>query len=410
LEGKTTMRIAYTTQAYPPIVSGVSVCVDHLAHAMAARGHEVLVIAPSDQGRPYAADDKDLLLRRFRSLRNPWRARQRFMLFPWREVRQALREFRPQIIHSHDPLQLGLLALHYARTTHIPIITTTHQLPRFLSLNLPDLGGLQAAVETVLWEYAGWLLARHHVVVSPTQTIASVLAQKTGLYPEVISNGVKLDVFHPSVSLAKTSTVRQRLGIPANVPIILHVGQLHPGKRVDCIIQACAPILQQSDARLVIVGDGPQKASLMKTCRELGITGKVSFTGFITVQEGLPEIYRLASLFTTACEIETQGIVLLEAAASGLPIAAVNATCIPEIVQNGVNGYLVEPGDINGLSRAMLKILSVPSLAQSMGLRSRAFATEHDTRFTVDAYERLYQDAVSGRPDLAANRRETARG
>jgi glycosyltransferase involved in cell wall biosynthesis len=116
----------------------------------------------------------------------------------------------------------------------------------------------------------------------------------------------------------------------------------------------------------------------------------------------------LASLFATASEIETQGIVLLEAAASGLPIAAVNATCIPEIVRHGVNGYLVEPGDINGLSRAMLKILSMPSLAQSMGRRSRAFATEHDTRLMMDAYERLYQLAVFGRPHPAANGRETA--
>lgn len=122
----TAMRIAYITQAYPPVVSGASVCVDQLAHAMAGRGHEILVIAPSDQGRAYSADDKGLLLRRFRSFHNPLRARQRFMLFPRREVRQTLCEFRPQIIHSHDPLQLGLFALQYARTTSIPLAMTTH--------------------------------------------------------------------------------------------------------------------------------------------------------------------------------------------------------------------------------------------------------------------------------------------
>ncbi len=89
----------------------------------------------------------------------------------------------------------------------------------------------------------------------------------------------------------------------------------------------------------------------MKLCDSLGITDRVKFTGCISLQDGLPEIYRAASLFVSASEIETQGIVLLEAAASGLPIAAVHATCIPEIVHHGVNGYLAESGDLKRIGK-----------------------------------------------------------
>jgi glycosyltransferase involved in cell wall biosynthesis len=125
-------------------------------------------------------------------------------------------------------------------------------------------------------------------------------------------------------------------------------------------------------------------------CAALGIAGRAHFPGFISAAQGLPEIYRLASLFATASEIETQGIVLLEAAASGLPIAAVRATCIPEIVHHGVNGSLAEPGDAHGLARAMSAILGSPSRAAAMGRESLRLAREHDCRRTMDAHEQLY--------------------
>ncbi|MGE5250480.1 MAG: glycosyltransferase [Bacteroidota bacterium] len=388
------MRIAYITQAYPPVVSGAAVCVDHLAQAMADRGHQVLVIAPSDHGRPYSTCEGNLLLKRFRSYHNPMRARQRFMLFPWRETWQALCGFRPQVIHSHDFLQFGLLALRYAHLKRIPIAVTTHQLPWFVSGQLPALFGLRGSADTALWMFGRWVLSGHDVIISPTQTIADIVMQKTQLSPKAISYGVDLDAFHPAVSTAETDAVRQRLGLPAGVPIILHVGQLHPGKRVDCIIRACAPVLRQTGAWLVIAGDGPQRSALMKMCRGLGIADRVRFTGFITVEEGLPEVYRMASLFTTASEIETQGIVLLEAAASGLPIAAVRATCIPEIVRDGVNGYLAEPGDVDGLSGGILQLLNCPLSAGAMGIQSRLLAQAHDLRFTMNAHEQLYYDLV----------------
>ncbi|MDK0575369.1 glycosyltransferase, partial [Clostridium perfringens] len=88
-----------------------------------------------------------------------------------------------------------------------------------------------------------------------------------------------------------------------------------------------------------------------------GISNRVHFTGFISTKQGLPELYRIARLFITTSEIETQGLVMLEAAASGLPIVAVRATCIPEIVHNGVNGFLAEPGDIEGLGQGISTLL-----------------------------------------------------
>jgi glycosyltransferase involved in cell wall biosynthesis len=113
------------------------------------------------------------------------------------------------------------------------------------------------------------------------------------------------------------------------------------------------------------------------------------------LQEGLPEIYRLASLFVTASEIETQSIVLLEAIASGLPIVAVRASSIPEIVYDGVNGYLAEPGDIHTLSKAIRGLLVNPVKAKLMGTASHALAVRHKFQYTIDEYEGIYRQLTT---------------
>src|SRR5688500_2074272 len=114
------MRIAYITQAYPPILSGASLFAGQLAETMAGRGHQVLVIAPSDHGRRCLIQNRNLSVHRPRSYRNPLRTQQRFMLLPRREILQAMYRFQPDVIHSHDSLQMGMLGLEYARRENVP--------------------------------------------------------------------------------------------------------------------------------------------------------------------------------------------------------------------------------------------------------------------------------------------------
>ena len=146
--------------------------------------------------------------------------------------------------------------------------------------------------------------------------------------------------------------------------------------------------------RSLVIGDGTEKNNLINMCHEHGIGTRSHFPGFVDREQVLPDIFRLASVFVTASEIETQGLVLLEAAACGLPITAVAATCIPEIVRDGVNGYLVAPGDVAGLAAQIRRLLDDPAVARSMGsvgsLISQVFSLEK----TLLAHEALYRRAV----------------
>jgi len=390
------MRIAFATQTYPPMVNGVSFVVERMARNMASRGHQVMVLTASDRGPAYEITSGNLRILRLTSLKNPLRAAQRFPMFPTAAGLRALSTFQPDLIHSHDLLQLNPSALMYSRQTGIPALISTHAVPWIITRNLPAfMAGARGRLEHSLWCYARWLLRQFTYAISPTRTISDLVAANTGIRPLVISNGMDLDLFAPTrPARQQEASIRDRLGIPPRVPIILHVGQLHIGKRIDRVIQAAAPAIRRLDAHLLIVGDGPDKSRLKEMCASAGILEHTHFPGIITLDDGLPGVYQISSLFVTASEIETQSLVLLEAAASGLPIAAVNATCIPEIVHEGVNGFLAQPDDIAGLASAIQRILEHPSLARSMGERSRVIAQNHDIRKTFDAYEGLYRDTI----------------
>jgi 1,2-diacylglycerol 3-alpha-glucosyltransferase len=391
------MRIAYLTQSYPPMISGAALVVERLAKSMAERGHQVLVIAASDKNYPYASYQENLTILRLKSIHNPLRVGQRFLCYPRFKILQALREFCPNIIHTHEPLLMSQLGLEYADSTRIPILLTVHQTPWFAASYVPKIIGLRSVSESMLWAYARRMHPRFTCVITPSHTISDLVARMTGIQPTTISNGISLETFHSHLSSNEEIALRKRLHLPPQVPVILHIGRLDIEKNVERVVQAAAKAMQQTEAHLLIVGDGCQKHTLIKMCETLKIVNRAHFPGYIAPQEGLPEIYRLASLFVTASEIEVQSLVLLEAIASGLPIVAVRAAFVPEIVQEGVNGFLVESGDIEGFADAISTLLKNPQQACEMGKLSRRLAEAHDVHVSMDLHEQFYSDFVKQR-------------
>jgi 1,2-diacylglycerol 3-alpha-glucosyltransferase len=141
-----------------------------------------------------------------------------------------------------------------------------------------------------------------------------------------------------------------------------------------------------------VIGDGEHHEDLVNLAEQLGIGEHSHFPGFVSPTGDLPELYRLASVFTTASEIETQGLVLLEALASGLPVVAVDATCIPELVIDGKNGFLVPPRDTDAMADRLDTIISNHSLSERMGRFGQAVVQEHSSTTALNKHEALYQE------------------
>ncbi len=389
------MKIAILIQSYPPMVSGAALFVERLAKGMAACGHKVLVLAASDRSYPYQRSQPNLVVKRFSSSRNPFRVGQRLAIWPHRQIVKELAEFDPDVIHLHEPLQLAISSQSFSRKSKIPVILTIHAFPSFVSASFPFGYRIGNMVENGLWRYGRWVLSRCNGVVVGTQTAAKMIYDRTGLYPQVISCGVDLSNFSPAPKdAAQENVVRCRLGIPQGAPIILHVGRLDKGKQVEKVVQASARAMQHTPALLLIVGDGTEKDRLKELCAQLGIGDRSHFTGFVSADDVLAGLYRASAVFVMASEIETQGMVLLEAAACALPIVAYQATSLHEIVHEGINGFLLPHGDEAGMARRIRELIQDPDRAHRMGQMGRRIVENHAIEKTFAAYEELYRAVI----------------
>jgi len=385
------MRIALACQSYPPMVSGASIVVRQIAEGLSARGHSVLVLAASDIGPGYADTRGGLRVSRLASLHNPMRVGQRFVLWPQRSVTSEFRTFQPQIVHAHDPVGVGLVAIRAARDLCIPIVMTAHQLPWIVSASLPNVPGLRQAVESLLWGYAGWMTRLCDCVVAPTPPIADIVRSRTAACPKIIPYGIDPRRFSPLLaSPDEPAMLRAKYGLDADLPVILFVGRIDADKRVDQVVRAAAGVVRSGHAQLLIVGDGSRKQGVIESCRALGILDRTIFPGYIPAEGDLPGIYRLARVLITVSEIETMCLVAVEALSSGVPVVSVRCHVMAQLVQDGVDGFLVPPGDVDAMAKRLALIVEDGPRACRMGQIGRGIATGFTVERMIDAYESLF--------------------
>jgi glycosyltransferase involved in cell wall biosynthesis len=141
---------------------------------------------------------------------------------------------------------------------------------------------------------------------------------------------------------------------------------------------------------LTIAGDGPARKELEKISRDLVVEDKVQFLGMVK-REKLAGIYREHDMFVTASAMETQGLVVLEAMASGLPVVAVNKYALPDLVKNWRNGFLVGVGDDREMAGKIMKLISDGTMAEKMGREARKMTAEHDLDMTIKKLEEIYK-------------------
>jgi len=390
------MRIAHICQTYPPMISGQSLMTKQLATGLADLGHNNLVFAASDSGLAYQTMEKGVKVKRTHSFHNPLRIGQCFIAWPYQSLFEELNQFSPDILHVHDPTTPAMLSIKAKRDLNIPALATIQQLPWFVSAHFPNVFSIDEQFENQLWKYGKWMLAKFDRIVAPTKTIAEIISNKTRFPVEAISNGINLEIFQKSQNdQIFSEDLRKKYGLDPGKAIIFHVGQINPEKRVDVVVNAALKVIKDEAAQLLIVGDGKALGALKRVCENSGLMESCHFTGYVKSRSELSALYRLSDVFVTASPIETQGLVVLEAAASGLPIVAVEATCIPELVHNNENGILLSDNDVNTMADSIATILNSDPLAKRMGNAGRRIALDHDLHLTVKKYEAMYKEMLN---------------
>ena len=181
---------------------------------------------------------------------------------------------------------------------------------------------------------------------------------------------------------------------PHGEKIVMHVSNFRPVKRVTDVVDVFARMLPSVSARLIMVGDGPDRPRAMERAEELGIADKVLFLG---KHASVNELLSCCDLFLLPSESESFGLAALEAMASGAPVVSSNAGGLPEVVVEDEAGYLLDVGDVQGMADAGARILSDKSLWRRLSAGAREVAV---TRFAaekvVPVYEDLYREVLEG--------------
>lgn len=389
------MKIAFITFQYPPFVQGGSgTYAYNLAKELARLGHEVHVITPRVVGYDKELVEEGLVVHRLSFLNKPFLAALSF----WFSLRKEFPSLKRQaggfdIVHDN-----GLSAFSLSpKAVFCPRVVTIHHLARTTlkaleaSLldrvrNLRGEIGISPVIERLCMKRADRIIA---VSQHTKRDIVDTYGLPESMI-EVIYHGVRPEDY--VVAEKEKVKLRSTLGINLQ-PMILFVGRLSPRKGVDILLRALPPVLAKVEVKLVLVGSGNQR-DYRQLAQSLGVSDKAIFLGRVP-DNTLRLLYSSCDLFVLPSRLEGLGIVILEAMAAGKPIVATNVGGIPELIESGQNGILVEADEEGKLASAIIKVLSDKSLAKTIGGNNMKKARErYSWEVAARKAEHVYNELI----------------
>ncbi|MDO8676323.1 MAG: glycosyltransferase [Candidatus Azambacteria bacterium] len=388
------MKILIATDTYYPNVNGAAYFAYRLANALAKRGHNVFVTCPSQIFKNTVSNNNGVTVYGIRSVHIP--VYQNFRISPLvistKTIQRLFKEISPDVVHIQNHFMIGKGVAITAKKLGIPVMGTNHFMPENLVhyFHLPKM--IENWLKNFGWKQCIKVFEQLDYVTTPTKTAAELL-KKAGFGKNItpVSCGIDLEIFSPKnngLYLKKT------YAIPADKPVMLYVGRLDKEKKIEVILRALPDILLKTDVHFVLAGVGKKKQNLETLAEKLGVKKSITFTGFIPDKD-FQNIYRIADIFVIASIAELQSIVTMEAMASGLPVVAVNAMALPELVRDGENGYLFPDGDSKILAEKVLAVLLDQNLKEQMSKKSLEIIKAHDLNKTIDKYESLYYEIAN---------------
>lgn len=392
------MRILLTTESSLPYLSGVTVSVDAQARALGARGHEVLVLAPrpADGAMPEAVGSPGPAPRYawLPSYQLPAVAPPDYRMpipVPWTDAAAEASRFSPEIVHAHSPFVTGLMARRLARAAGAPLVFTHHT--RFADYG-HYLGPLAVPGAALADAYLRGFWRACAAIIAPSTDLAgeirAQLADERSSRVHVIPTGVDV----AGIRALARGDPRPDAAWPPDVIVVASLGRLAPEKSPNEVLDAVA----LAGLHLLVVGGGPSEAELRARAARTDLAGRVRFTGALRRPEALAAVAG-ADLFAFASRTETQGLVLAEALACGLPAVAIDGPGVRDSVRDGIDGVVVPAEPAKGraarLGAQLAALAGEPSRRAAMAARARDDADRFSIDRRMDEIEALYSSLVA---------------
>lgn len=378
------LRVAMFTNNYLPFIGGVPISIERLRKGLETLGDAILIVCPRYRDQPQQESNvvrvPSLLAmgekREFR-LANIFLAR----------IRKQLRAFKPDIIHLHHPIWLGSLGLFVARRLKVPAVYTYHTRLEHYAHFVPLPGNLFRNL--ISHELIKHFANKCDGVIVPTYSTEEYLRMIGVKSPTFVQpTGIEYQKFQ-EVDDGDVRKLRESLNI-GDETVFVSVSRLSNEKNIDFMIDAIDELRQRTDRpfRFLMIGEGHQRERLQQRIDELGLQDCFTLVGSIPPDE-MANWYHLGDAFLFASKSETQGMVILEAMAAGLPVVAVRSSGIDDVVRHGFNGFKTPEKQDQWCERVQ-QLLEDEALRKELAAHALEFAADYSVEQFARDMRQIY--------------------
>ncbi len=367
-----------------PSYGGSGVVATELGMELARRGHEVHFIS---YALPFRLKQfrENVVFHEVQMLAYPLFQYPPYTLALAAKLAEVADEYQLDVLHAHYALPHAVcayLARQVAKSTKLKIVTTLHGTDITLVGSDPSFH----ALTKFGIEQSDGVTAVSHYLREKTIEVFEVDRPI-----EVIPNFVDTAKFAPRVE----SSCKKEQFVKKGERLLLHISNFRPSKCVTDVVRVFAAVRREVPSRLLLIGDGPERVPTREVADDLGVTKWVRWLGQLDAVE---DVLGCSDLFILPSRNESFGLAGLEAMSSGVPVVATAAEGLPELIRNGETGYLLPVGDVEGMARRSIEILSDEKRHAAMSEASRRVAIEHyEVGKVIPMYEEFY-GKVLGHP------------
>lgn len=383
------LKVAMFTNNYLPFIGGVPISIERLRYGLSQLKDSVLVVAPRYRKK---TKQENRVIRMPSLFSFGEKSEFRFANIFSGFVRKKVKQFKPDIIHSHHPFWIGSLGVYMARRLKIPVVYTYHtRLEHYAHfVFLPGSLFRNIIAHFLVRRFAN----KCDSVVVPTQATEEYLRMigvTSSIY--IQPTGIEFERFK-QIDEAAVLRLKKQQNIGEET-VFVSVARLSNEKNIDFMIEALAQLKRQTAKpfRFLMIGDGHQRQRLQQKVDQLGLSDQITLVGSVPPEE-MADWYQLGDVFLFASQSETQGMVILEAMAAGLPVVAVRSSGIDDVVKDGVNGYKT-PADQRLWLKKVALLLSDSEHRGQLGKQAVECAKSHSVESFSLAIRSVYAETLA---------------
>lgn len=387
------MRIGIFTDSYPPYINGVSTSIVMLQQALEKKGHQVYIVTVNAKGHSYKFENDNKIIR-IPGIPIGIYDYRISTIYPVRIVNR-IKKWNLDVIHSQTEFGVGTFARIIAKQFDIPLVHTYHTMYEDY-VHYITKGYFNKSSKKIV-EY----LTKFYCDKTATELI--VPTKKTyALFKEkykyernihIIPTGIDVERFYKeNVSSKEVEQIKKDLNIRKDDFVILFVGRIGKEKSIDVLIEGqYALIKKYPNCKLMIIGDGPDAPHYMKLVKKLKLENNVKFAGKVPWDE-IPKYYQVADIFATASRTETQGLTVIEAMASSLPVVAADDDSFKDIIVNDLNGYLFS--NKKQYRKIIEKLLDDKNKVSYLSKQARISSESYSSKYFAERVLKVYENAI----------------